>query len=60
MSDQLKWRVKLVDSSTTDPWLFSNDRTSAEDVTRPIGHDRAKVMTWKGKAQVVKMSFLPQ
>jgi hypothetical protein len=42
--NQPKWRTKLADSSTIDPWVSSSDRTGEEEVTHPIGHDRAKAV----------------
>jgi hypothetical protein len=39
---QPKWRVKSTTSSTTGPWVFSSDCMGEEEVTRPIGRDRAK------------------
>jgi hypothetical protein len=49
--NQLKWRAKSVSSSTTDPWVSSSDHMDEEDVTHPIGWDRAKVATRKGKVR---------
>jgi hypothetical protein len=48
---QLKWRARSVDSSTTDPFLSSSEAATEEEVTRPIGWDRAKVVAWKGKGK---------
>jgi N-acetylglucosamine kinase-like BadF-type ATPase len=45
---QSKWRAKSAASSTTDPWISSCDRTG-EEMTRPIGQDRAKMTAQKGK-----------
>jgi hypothetical protein len=44
MRHQLKQRAKLASSSTTDPWVSSSDRTGEEEVTHPMGQDRAKVV----------------
>jgi hypothetical protein len=46
---QSKWRAKSVGSSTTDPWIFSSDPMIEEEVTCPMGQDRGKAATRKGK-----------
>jgi hypothetical protein len=48
---QPKWRARLVDSSTTDPFLSSSDATNEDEVTRSIGRDRAKAAARKGKGK---------
>jgi hypothetical protein len=45
-------RAKSVSSLTIDPWVSSSDRTGEEEVTHPMGHDRAKTVVWKGKEKV--------
>jgi hypothetical protein len=51
MRHQPNWRAKSASSSTTDSWVSLSDCTSEEEVTRPIGQDRAKAVTRKGKAK---------
>jgi hypothetical protein len=46
---QPKWRARSAGSSKIDPFLSSSDLATEEDVARPIGQDRAKVATQKGK-----------
>jgi hypothetical protein len=46
---QPKWRPTSAGSSTTDPFLSSSDPAIEEEVTHPIGHDRAKAAARKGK-----------
>jgi hypothetical protein len=48
---QPKWRVRSTASSTTNLFLYSNDPTTEEEVTHPIGKDRAKAVTRKGKGK---------
>jgi hypothetical protein len=48
---QLKLRAKSVSPSTTDPWISSSDPTTEEEVTYPMGQDRAKAATRKGKGK---------
>jgi hypothetical protein len=48
---QLKWRARSSGSSTTDSFLSSSDPATEEDVTRPIGRDRAKMAARKGKGK---------
>jgi hypothetical protein len=45
---QPKWKAKIANSSTTDLRVSSSDR-SDEEVTHPMGWDRAKVVAQKGK-----------
>jgi hypothetical protein len=42
---QFKWRAKSADSSITDLWISLSDLMTEEEVTHPIGRDRAKVVT---------------
>jgi hypothetical protein len=48
---QPKWRARSTDSSTTDLFLSSSEAATEEEVTHPIGRDRAKVTTWKLKGK---------
>jgi hypothetical protein len=48
---QLKWRARSAASSTTDPFLSSSEAATEEDVTCPIGQDRAKAAARKGKGK---------
>jgi hypothetical protein len=48
---QPKWRARSAGSSTTDPFLFLTHPATKEEVTRPIGRDRAKAAVWKGKGK---------
>jgi hypothetical protein len=48
---QAKWRARSADSSTTDPFLSSSDPAIEEEVTHPIGQDRTKAVTRKGKGK---------
>jgi hypothetical protein len=48
---QSKWKVKFAGLSTTDPWISLSDRVTEEEVTCPIGRDRAKAMMWKGEGK---------
>jgi hypothetical protein len=41
--------ARSVVSSTTDPFVSSSEVTTEEDVTHPIGQDRAKLVVWKAK-----------
>jgi hypothetical protein len=45
---QPKRRKMSAGSSTIDPWVSSSDRTGEEEVTRPMGRDRAKAAARKG------------
>jgi hypothetical protein len=42
---QPKWRAKSAGPSTTDPFLSLSEATTEEEVTHPIGRDRAKAVT---------------
>jgi hypothetical protein len=55
VSHQPKWRAKSADSSTTDPFISSSD-PATEDVTCPIGRDRAKVTVRNRKGKVGSIS----
>jgi hypothetical protein len=46
---QPKWRARLGDSSTTDPFLSSSEAPTEEKVTHPIGRNRVKAAVQKGK-----------
>jgi hypothetical protein len=48
---QPKWRARSAGSSTTDPFLSSTDPVTEDEVTHPIGHDRVKAATQKGKGK---------
>jgi hypothetical protein len=48
---QLKWRARLATSSTTDPFISSSEAAATEEVTHPIGRDRAKSAAWMGKGK---------
>jgi hypothetical protein len=51
MKHQPKWIVKSTTSSITDLWVSSSDCTSEEDVTRPMGKDRAKARGTEGEGE---------
>jgi hypothetical protein len=46
---QPKWRARSAAPSTTDPFLFSSDAVTEEEVTHPIDRDRAMAAMRKGK-----------
>jgi hypothetical protein len=48
---QPKWRTRSDAPSTMDAFVFSSEAETEEEVTRPIGRDRAKTVTWKWKAK---------
>jgi hypothetical protein len=48
---QLNWRKKSAGSSTADPFISLSDPTTKGKVTHPIGWDRAKAATQKGKGK---------
>jgi hypothetical protein len=48
---QPKWRARSTGSSTIDPFLSTSDPATEEEVTHPIGQDRAKAATQKGKVK---------
>jgi hypothetical protein len=59
---QPKWRARPAASSTTDLFLSSSDPATEEEVTCPIGRDRARWAHERGKGrkvEVVKVSFPP-
>jgi hypothetical protein len=47
---QPKWRAKYGGSSSTDPWVSLSELIGEEEVSHPMGRDRAKAATRKGKA----------
>jgi hypothetical protein len=51
VSQQPKWRARSAGSSTTDPFLSSSDPATKEEVTHPIGRDRANAVVRKGKGK---------
>jgi hypothetical protein len=46
---QLKWRARSDVPSTMDTFVSSSEAGTEEEVTRPIGRDRAKTAARKGK-----------
>jgi hypothetical protein len=46
-----KWRARLATPSTTDPFISSSEAATQEVVTCPIGRDRVKAVTQKGKGK---------
>jgi hypothetical protein len=46
---QPKWRAKSAATSTTDPFVSSSEAAIEEEVTHPIGRDRAKAAARKEK-----------
>jgi hypothetical protein len=56
VSHQPKWRAKSASSSTTDLWISSSDPVTEEEVTHPIGRDRAKAATRKGQGKKASSS----
>jgi hypothetical protein len=48
---QFKWMARSAASFTTDPFVSSSEAATEEEVTYPIGRDRAKstARTCKGK-----------
>jgi hypothetical protein len=48
---QPKWRVRSNAPSTMDAFVSSSEAATEEKVTRPIGRDRAKTATRKGKGK---------
>jgi hypothetical protein len=46
---QPKWRARSDAPSTMDAFVSSSEAGTEEEVTRPIGRDRAKTAVWKGK-----------
>jgi hypothetical protein len=49
MRHQLKWRPKFAGSFITNTWVSSSDHAIEEEVTHPIGRDRAKAVARKRK-----------
>jgi hypothetical protein len=49
MRHQPKWRARSATPFTMDPFASSSEAATEEEVTRPIGRDRAKTTTQKGK-----------
>jgi hypothetical protein len=49
--NQPKWRARSAGSSTIDLFLSSIDPATEEEVTCPIGRDRVKAATRKGKGK---------
>jgi hypothetical protein len=49
--DQPKWRVRSAGSFTTNPFLFSSDTATEEEVAHPIDRDSAKAAVWKEKGK---------
>jgi hypothetical protein len=45
---QPKWRAKSDVSFTLDPWISSSNHTTKDEVTRPMGEDRANAVVRKG------------
>jgi hypothetical protein len=48
---QSKWRARSTAPSTMDLFVYSSEAATEEEVTRPIGRDRAKAAARKGKAK---------
>jgi hypothetical protein len=48
---QPKWRARSDAPSTMDAFVSSSETATSEEVTRPIGRDRAKAATRKGKGK---------
>jgi hypothetical protein len=48
---QSKWRARSAASSTTDVFVSSSEAAIEEEVTRPIGRDRAISAARKGKGK---------
>jgi hypothetical protein len=48
---QPKWRAKTSDSDTTKPWASSSEPIDEEEVSRLMGHDRAKAAVRKAKGK---------
>jgi ribosomal protein L32E len=46
---QSKWRTRSDASFTMDAFVSSSEAATEEEVTRSIGHDRAKTVMQKGK-----------
>jgi hypothetical protein len=48
---QSKWRARSTASSTINQFLSSSDIAIVEEVTHPIGQDRAMTIARKGKVK---------
>jgi hypothetical protein len=48
---QTKWRTRSLGSSTVNPFISSSEAATEEEMTHPIGRDRAKSAAWKGKGK---------
>jgi hypothetical protein len=48
---QPKWRAKYGGSISIDPWVSLSEPIGEEEVSHPMGHDRAKVAARKGKGK---------
>jgi hypothetical protein len=48
---QSKWRARSAAPSTMDLFVSSSEDATEEEVTRPIGRDRAKAAAQKGKGK---------
>jgi hypothetical protein len=48
---KVKWRVRSDAPSTMDAFVSSSEAEIDEEVTHPIGRDRAKTTTQKGKGK---------
>jgi hypothetical protein len=48
---QPKWTARSAASFTMDPFLSSSKAATKEEVTHPIGRDRAKAAVWKRKGK---------
>jgi hypothetical protein len=48
---QPKWRARSDAPSTIDTFISLSEAATEEEVTHPIGRDRAKTAIWKGKGK---------
>jgi hypothetical protein len=48
---QPKWRARSDAPSTMDAFISLSEAATEEEVTHPIGRDRAKTAIWKGKGK---------
>jgi hypothetical protein len=53
---QPKWRERSDASSTMDAFVSSSEVGTEEEVTRPIGRDKAKTVVRKGKGKEISSS----
>jgi hypothetical protein len=51
MRHQSKWRERSATLSTTDPFVSSSEAATEEEMTHPIGRNRAKSAARKGKGK---------